>query len=120
MLRCAIVGSPPGIGFVRASSTTLRAYLLLSPALLTVVLTLVVCLLVMVALSFWRQDYLQLVAAWTADNYTELVNKPVFVRLILRSIVVSGCVRARLGRACLSDGILHRLRTSSGANSRGC
>ncbi len=77
---------------MRTSSTTLRAYLLLSPALLTVVLTLVVCLLVMVALSFWRQDYLQLVAAWTADNYTELVNKPVFVRLILRSIVVSGCV----------------------------
>ena len=74
------------------ASPTVRAYLLLSPALITVILVLVICLGVMLTLSFWTQDYLDISATWTSQNYAELLEKPIFARLMLRSAMISGGV----------------------------
>jgi spermidine/putrescine transport system permease protein len=71
---------------------SVQAYLLLSPALVTVVLALVVCLGVMLVLSVWTQSYLDISATWTLDNYRQLIEKPLFVKLLLRSAAISAIV----------------------------
>jgi spermidine/putrescine transport system permease protein len=73
----------------RASFTT---YALLTPALLTVVLALAICLGVMVTLSFWTQTYLDLDRTWTLQNYADILEKPIFRGLFLRSALISGVV----------------------------
>jgi spermidine/putrescine transport system permease protein len=71
---------------------SVQAYLLLSPALITVVLALVVCLGVMLVLSLWTQSYLDISATWTLDNYQQIVEKPLFLKLLLRSAAISAIV----------------------------
>ena len=71
---------------------SVQAYLLLSPALITVVLALVVCLGVMLVLSVWTQSYLDISATWTLDNYQQLIEKPLFLKLLLRSAAISAIV----------------------------
>ena len=63
------------------TSTTLRAYALLSPALVTVTLVLTVCLAIMLVLSVSLQHYLSIDIAWTLQNYRELLgNVPLPLR----------------------------------------
>lgn len=69
-----------------------RAYLFLTPALVTVVLILLLCLGVMATLSFWTQNYIDLTADWTFRNYITLWDKPLFVTLMTRSTLISAAV----------------------------
>lgn len=74
------------------ASTTVRAYFLLMPALITVVLVLLICLGVMLTMSFWTQDYLSFNTSPTLSNYAELLHKPIFRQLVARSAAISGTV----------------------------
>ena len=74
------------------TSTTLRAYALLSPALVTVTLVLTVCLAIMLVLSVSLQHYLSIDIAWTLQNYRELLGNVPLRHVILRTAAVSGIV----------------------------
>ena len=51
-------------------------------------------ILLMVLLSFWTQDYLDLDRTFTLANYKEVFSHPVFITLIKRSVVISLFVTA--------------------------
>ena len=74
------------------TSTTLRAYALLSPALVTVTLVLTVCLAIMLVLSVSLQHYLSIDIAWMLQNYRELLGNVPLRHVILRTAAVSGIV----------------------------
>lgn len=88
----------------------LRGYLLLSPTLLVMVGMLIVPLVALVVLSFWTQDYFDLVRTFTLDNYAAIFalaeegpsdvfaflanpfgvfENPIYLLLLLRSIKMS-------------------------------
>jgi spermidine/putrescine transport system permease protein len=68
-----------------------RAYLLLTPALL-LLLAIAACLALLIVISFWTQDYLDLMPRWSLESYASLLRSPVFSRLMLRSAAISALV----------------------------
>lgn len=72
-------------------SATARAYSLMTPAML-VILVLLSCLALILALSFWTQDYLTMERSWNLANYEDLLSNEIFWRLVLRSAGVAGLV----------------------------
>jgi spermidine/putrescine transport system permease protein len=72
-------------------SSTGRAYLLLTPAMFTVVV-IVGCLGLVLVLSFWTQNYLSLDRHPTLANYQALLSSEIFWRLMLRSARIAAIV----------------------------
>ena len=69
-----------------------RGYTLLSPTLLAMILGLAMPLVVLLTLSFWLQEYLDFIRTFSLANYFEFFQKPIFGKLLLKSIRISGMV----------------------------
>ena len=70
-------------------SETLRGYSLLSPTLLIVSLGLLFPLIILFALSFWKQDYVDLIQTFTLTNYADFFRKKIYYLILYRSIRIS-------------------------------
>jgi len=73
-------------------SEPVRGYTLLSPTLLAMILGLVMPLVVLFTLSFWLQEYLDFIRTFSLANYFEFFQSPIYVKLLLKSIRISGMV----------------------------
>ena len=73
-------------------SEPVRGYTLLSPTLLAMILGLVMPLVVLFTLSFWLQEYLDFIRTFSLANYFEFFQNPIYVKLLLKSIRISGMV----------------------------
>ncbi len=73
--------------FLRSES--LRGYTLLSPTLLIMLTTMCVPAAILVAYSFWTQNYLEIDKTFTLANYEAFFQKIVYAKLMLRSITIS-------------------------------
>ena len=78
------------IGFRR--SETAKGYTLLSPTLLIVLLGLLFPLLILLTLSFWKQDYVDLIQTFTLTNYADFFRKKIYYLILYRSIRISAFV----------------------------
>ena len=70
----------------------LRGYALLSPTMAVMLVALGMPLAMLVTLSFWTQDYLDLIRTFTFDNYVVFFQKPIYAKLLWKSIKISGAV----------------------------
>ena len=73
--------------FLRSES--LRGYTLLSPTLLVMLTAMCVPVALLVAYSFWTQDYLEIDKTLTLANYAAFFQKIVYAKLMVRSITIS-------------------------------
>ena len=97
--RAQAVGAPSGahaqtsLGFkIRAlflKYEWLRGYALLSPTLLVMVCLMCVPLFMLVAHSFWTQNYLDIDHTFTLANYEAYFQKPIYAALMFKSIRMS-------------------------------
>ncbi|MBL8581238.1 MAG: ABC transporter permease [Rhizobiaceae bacterium] len=62
---------------------------LVSPPLLFALVMLVVPILVVVAHSFWTQDYLTIDRTFTLENYRVALTEPIYRDLLIRSLLIS-------------------------------
>lgn len=67
----------------------LRGYLLLSPTLLVMICLMCVPLFMLVAYSFWTQNYLDIDKTFTLANYEAYFQKPIYAALMFKSIRMS-------------------------------
>lgn len=74
------------------TSENARAYILASPALVTVVAALAVPIALLFLYSFWSQDYVTLDTTLTTANYEKIGSTSIYFSVFLRSIVISGLV----------------------------
>ena len=65
---------------------------LVSPTLTYALLLLAAPLLMIVAFSFWTQNFLTIDRTFTLDNYREALTDPLYRELMLRSLKISGAV----------------------------
>ncbi len=70
-------------------SETLRGYALLSPTLTIVLLGLLFPLLILITLSFWKQEYVDLIQTFTLTNYADFFRKKIYYLILYRSIRIS-------------------------------
>jgi len=68
---------------------TARGWLVISPPFVYALLMLVGPILVIVAYSFWTQDYLTINREFTLANYREALGAPIYQDLLLRSLRIS-------------------------------
>lgn len=73
----------------RNINTSLAGWRLIGTPFLFGFLLLVAPLFLMIALSFWTQDYLDLDRTPTLNNYRDIFSHPVYVLLIKRSVIIS-------------------------------
>ena len=78
------------IGFRK--SETAKGYTLISPTLLIVLLGLLFPLLILLTLSFWKQDYVDLIQTFTLTNYADFFRKKIYYLILYRSIRISAFV----------------------------
>jgi spermidine/putrescine transport system permease protein len=71
-------------------SEPLRGYALLAPTLLVMLLTMCIPFSIMVMMSFWTQVGFEFDTALTLANYQKAIERPVFAKLLLRSLAISG------------------------------
>ena len=69
-----------------------RGYALISPPLLYSLVMLAAPLALVVLLSLWSQNYLELDRTFRLDNYIEATSEPLYQLLLTRSLVISGIV----------------------------
>jgi spermidine/putrescine transport system permease protein len=69
-----------------------RGYVLISPPLMYSLVMLAAPLALVVLLSLWSQNYLELDRTFTLDNYIEATTEPLYQLLLGRSIIISGVV----------------------------
>jgi spermidine/putrescine transport system permease protein len=89
--------APDVMGRVRAlflRHEALRGYSLLSPTLIVMAVTMCAPFALMIAYSFWTQDYLTIDTTLTLANYEQAFERPIYRVLLLRSLAVSGTVTA--------------------------
>ena len=67
-----------------------KGLVIVSPAFLYALLLLAAPLTMMLLLSFWTQDYLDLDRSFTLKNYAEAWTDPIYRLLMLRSLAISG------------------------------
>ena len=70
-------------------SETLRGYTLLSPTLFVMLAAMCVPVAMLVAYSFWTQNYLDIDKTFTLANYAAFFQKIVYSKLMVRSITIS-------------------------------
>ena len=64
----------------------------MSPALLVVLFGLLFPLLILLTLSFWKQDYVDIVRTFSFDNYKAFFEKKIYYLILYRSIKISALV----------------------------
>ena len=69
-----------------------RGYALISPPLIYSLVMLAAPLALVVLLSLWSQNYLELDRTLRLDNYIEATSEPLYQLLLTRSLVISGIV----------------------------
>ena len=74
--------------------TLWKRYALVPPLCVTTILTVLVSLALILALSFQTVDVVKLFTTLTADAYVEEIGRPLFWRLLWRSIVIALAVTA--------------------------
>lgn len=78
-------------------SETLRGYTLLSPTLFVMLAAMCLPVAMLIAYSFWTQNYLDIDKTFTLANYAAFFQKIVYSKLMLRSITISAlCTVATL------------------------
>jgi spermidine/putrescine transport system permease protein len=70
----------------------LRGYILFSPTLLVLIGAMCIPVGMLVIYSFWTQKYIQIDTTLTLANYFQIFNKPSYVLLIGKSILISTAV----------------------------
>lgn len=70
-------------------SETGKGWLTISPPLLYAMLLLIGPIIVIVANSFWSQDYLTIDRTFTLENYKAALTEPIYRDLLMRSLFVS-------------------------------
>ena len=78
------------VWFMKSESA--RGYALLSPTLLVVVLGLVFPVIILTTLSFWKQDYVDIIRTFTLENYFAFFEKKIYYLILYRSIRISAFV----------------------------
>jgi len=76
----------------KAYQNSARGYFLISPPFLYSLIMLAAPLALVVLLSLWTQNYLELDRTITLKNYAEAVTEPLYSLLMSRSLVISGLV----------------------------
>jgi spermidine/putrescine transport system permease protein len=71
-----------------------KRYVLVAPLIATTILTVLVSLALILALSFQKVDVVKLFTTLTTDAYVETLARPLFWRLLWRSIVIALAVTA--------------------------
>ena len=74
------------------ANPTVRGWLMISPPFIYALLLLVGPILVVVAYSFWTQDYLEIRREFTLDNYRAALTEPIYRDLLMRSLWISATV----------------------------
>ena len=69
-----------------------RGYALISPPLIYSLVMLAAPLALVVLLSLWSQNYLELDRTFRLDNYIEATTEPIYHLLLTRSLIISGIV----------------------------
>lgn len=75
-------------------SDAAQGLLLVSPTFIYALLLLAAPLAMVIALSFWTQDYLDLDKSFTLKNYVEAWSEPIYQTLMARSLKLSALVTA--------------------------
>ena len=78
------------VWFMRSESA--RGYALLSPTLVVVVLGLLFPVLILTTMSFWKQDYVDIIRTFTTENYFVFFEKKIYYLILYRSIRISAVV----------------------------
>ena len=73
-------------------SEPFRGYTLLSPTFLVMFVALVLPLLMLLTFTFWTQNYLDIDKTLTFDNYIKFFDKPIYTKLLWKSIRMSSMV----------------------------
>ncbi len=71
---------------------SIRGYALLSPTMVCMLVALAIPLAILVTLSFWTQDYLDFDRTFSFNNYIVYFEKPIYLKLLLKSVKISGAV----------------------------
>ncbi|MCY4471056.1 MAG: hypothetical protein OXC08_20255, partial [Thiotrichales bacterium] len=66
--------------FMRSESA--RGYALLSPTLVVVVLGLLFPLLILTTMSFWKQEYVDIIRTFTTENYAAFFEKKIYYLIL--------------------------------------
>jgi spermidine/putrescine transport system permease protein len=83
---------PRRLNALLLKSEALRGYLLLSPTMIVMIVTMCVPIGLTIAYSFWTQDYLDIDTSFTLANYESAVTREIYRALLLRSLMISGTV----------------------------
>lgn len=75
-----------------ARSETVNGYLMVSPTLLYAALLLAAPLITIVAYSFFKDGYLEVIHEFTTQNYIDAWGDPIFRAILFRSVLVSALV----------------------------
>lgn len=59
------------------------------PATLYLFLLLVIPLSILVTYSFWKADFFSVTRTFTLENYTHLIDSPIFLSILLKSLITS-------------------------------
>jgi spermidine/putrescine transport system permease protein len=93
-MTAAAEGSQP-LGLRRRQRTSLlqseaaQGFALISPTFLYALVLLVMPILVVIAHSFWTQNYLTIDRTFTLENYRIAVTEPIYLDLLMRSLWIS-------------------------------
>ena len=77
---------------LRINQSTRHGYALISPPLIYSLVMLAAPLALVVLLSLWSQNYLELDRTFRLDNYIEATTEPIYQLLLTRSLIISGIV----------------------------
>lgn len=72
-----------------ARQPTTKAYVLLSPTLMLLIGVMCVPVGMLIAYSFWTQNYLEIDTTFTLANYVSVLSKKIYPIILWRSIVIS-------------------------------
>ena len=87
-----MVGETSEILMLSLNQSARRGYALISPPLIYSLVMLAAPLALVVLLSLWSQNYLELDRTFRLDNYIEATSEPLYQLLLTRSLVISGIV----------------------------
>ena len=73
-------------------SEAAQGFALISPTFLFALVLLVIPILVVIAHSFWTQNYLTIDRSFTLENYRIALTEPIYRDLLVRSLYISLCV----------------------------
>lgn len=73
-------------------SEPLRGYTLMSPTIVLILVALAFPIAILVTMSFWTQNYLDLDKTFSLANYAQFFEKKIYGKILVRSLKISGLV----------------------------